>query len=66
MTYIIDYAVVSPAVLASIIENQVSNAIPMWHDAHGDYFEISIAWWDEDAVTSADLAQIERIMAPYI
>ena len=66
MTYIISYEVVSPAVLASIIEKQVPNAIPMYRNTHGDCFEISIAWWDEDKVTSHDLAQIERIMAPYV
>ena len=66
MVYVIDYALVSPAVLASLIESQVPNAIPMYRNAYGDFFEISIAWWDEDKVTSHDLAQIERIVAPYV
>lgn len=67
MVFFVDYALVSPSVLAYFITSQLPNAIPMWQDnLHSDFFEMSIAWWDEDVVTSADLALIERIVAPYV
>lgn len=67
MTFIVDYATISPSVLAYIIDHAVSNAIPMWTDRTGeDFFEMSIAWWNEDIVTSEDLHKIEVIVKPYL
>lgn len=66
MVFFISYEKVSPAVVASVIDRQIPNAVPMCRNTHGDFFELSIAWWDEDKVTSHDLAQVERIVALYM
>lgn len=65
MTFIIDYATTSPAIVEAVLLSVCGNAIPMWHDLY-DCFEVNICWWDEDSVTDADIERIREVMAPFI
>ena len=57
-TVIIEYSVVSPAVLAYIVE-KAFNCLCVWHDLGEDAFEFSI-------YKCADLAMLEDFLAEYM
>ena len=56
---IIDYAVVSPAVLATIIERAFKCALCDWFDIDEDSFEFRVMGCD-------DLEMLEDILAKYV
>jgi len=66
MDYIISYEKVSPALLATLIEKAVPNAIPMYTEINEDSFEMYINWWDENQVTYHELSEIDKIVASYL
>ena len=57
-TVIIEYAVISPSVLASIIE-KAFNCLTVWIDLNEDYFEFSV-------YGCTDLAELEDVLAEYV
>lgn len=58
-TVIIDYAKISPAVLATIVERAFSSALCDWTDIDDDYCEFRV--WGVN-----DLAMLEDILAEYV
>lgn len=58
-TVLIEYATISPAVLALIIEKAFENALCSWHDCGRDYFEFSV-------YGAGDLAELEDVLAEYV
>ena len=57
-TVIIDYAVISPSVLASRIE-RAFGCLCAWHDLSEDFFEFSV-------MGCHDLAILEDVLAEYV
>lgn len=57
-TVIIEYAVISPAVLANRVEDAL-NCLTLWKDIDEDYFEFSV-------FNCADLDILEDILAEYV
>ena len=57
-TVVIEYAKISPAVLASMIESTFK-CIATWRDVNEDYFEFSIYGCTE-------LAELEDVLAEYV
>lgn len=58
LTVIIDYTVISPAVLATIVERAVS-CLCNWKDIDEDYFEFTIFCCE-------DLVKAQGILAQYV
>lgn len=57
-TVIIEYARISPSVLANIIE-KAFNCLTVWKDLNEDYFEFSV-------YGCTDLAELEDTLAEYV
>lgn len=64
MTVIIDYAIISPAVLDREVRNATCNAVCMWREVNEDCFEFEVMGWLP--LTPSDLACIEKVLAPYV
>lgn len=64
MTVMVDYATISPLVLANLIERRVPLAVCSYRDCGEDSFEFSVCGWLP--LTSKDLAEVERILADYV
>lgn len=63
MTVIIDYATISPAVLATLVERKVPNAVCVFYD-NIDTFEFWVCGWLP--LTPQELSEVERVLAPYV
>lgn len=59
-TVIIEYATISPAVLASIIERGFS-CLCNWRDINEDYFEFSVF-----GVSADRMDELEDVLAEYV
>lgn len=59
ITVLIDYATISPAVLANIIERNFAG-MTYWADVNEDYFEFSVF------CREADASSIEKKLAQYV
>lgn len=64
MTQMIEYAMVSPAVLACEVERAVPMAVCTFHDCGEEFFEFCVCGWLP--LTADDLAKVERVLAPYV
>ena len=60
MTVIIEYATISPAVLASKIE-KASTCLCSWRDIDEDYFEFTVI-----GVCACDMDELEDMLAEYV
>ena len=60
MTVIIEYATISPAVLASKIE-KVFTCLCNWRDIDEDYFEFTVI-----GVCACDMDELEDVLAEYV
>ena len=60
MTVIIEYAVISPAVLASKIEKAFT-CLCNWRDIDEDYFEFTVI-----GVCACDMDELEDVLAEYV
>ena len=60
MTVIIEYAVISPAVLANKIEKAFS-CLCNWRDIDEDYFEFTVI-----GVCACDMDELEDVLAEYV
>jgi hypothetical protein len=58
-TVLIEYATISPAALALIIEKAFENALCSWHECGRCYFEFSVYGVGE-------LAELEDVLAEYM
>ena len=58
-TVIIEYAAISPAVLASRIEYAFEGCMCHWRDIDEDYFEFSVFFCH-------DLVELEDVLAEYM
>lgn len=58
-TVIIEYAVISPAVLASRVERAFEGCVCRWKDIDEDYFEFSVFFCH-------DLAELEDVLAEFM
>lgn len=59
-TFIIEYAMISPAVLATIVENTF-DCFCDWHDVNEDFFEFVVLWISADKV-----AELEDFLSKYL
>lgn len=59
-TVIIEYATISPAVLANRIEKAFPGCMCNWKDIDEDYFEFTVMFF------SGDLAELEDVLAEYV
>ena len=59
-TFIIEYTMISPAVLATIVENTF-DCLCNWHDVNEDFFEFVVLWISADKV-----AELEDTLAEYV
>lgn len=57
-TVIIEYAVISPAVLANRVE-RAFNCLTSWRDSNEDFFEFSV-------FDCSDLGMLEDVLAEYV
>lgn len=64
MTVIIDYATISPSVLATRIEHEVPCAVCRFSDFDEDYFEFSVEGWSP--LSLPDLVKVTNILSPYV
>lgn len=64
MTYLMDYAVISPAVLAEKISKVCGNALCMWDDINEDYYQFKIM--GQVPLTANNVVAIEKVLAPYV
>ena len=60
MTVIIEYAVISPAVLANKVEKAFS-CLCNWKDIDEDYFEFTVI-----GVCACDMDELEDVLAEYV
>ena len=60
MTVIIEYAVISPAVLATKIEKAFT-CLCNWRDIDEDYFEFTVI-----GVCACDMDELEDVLAEYV
>ena len=60
MTVIIEYAVISPAVLANKIEKAFT-CLCNWRDINEDYFEFTVI-----GVCACDMDELENVLAEYV
>ena len=60
MTVIIEYATISPAVLASKVEKTFS-CLCNWRDIDEDYFEFTVI-----GVCACDMDELEDVLAEYV
>ena len=60
MTVIIEYAVISPAVLANKIEKAFT-CLCNWRDIDEDYFEFTVI-----GVCACDMDELEDVLAEYV
>lgn len=58
-TVIINYSIISPEVLAKIIESAFEGCICLWKDIDEDYFELT-------AFFCHQLEELEGVLAEYI
>lgn len=65
MTQMVEYAMVSPAVLACEVEIAVPMAVCSFHDCGEEFFEFCVTGW-RGPLTADDLAKVERVLAPYV
>lgn len=67
ITILIEYAEVSPAVLAHLVERACPMVCIDWRDIDEDYFEFSaFPWMGEPDLSADELALIEEVLAPYV
>ena len=59
-TFVIEYATISPAVLATIVENTF-DCFCDWHDVNEDFFEFVVLWFSADKV-----AELEDFLSKYL
>ena len=52
-TFVIEYARISPAVLATIVENTF-DCFCDWHDVNEDFFEFVVLWISADKVAELE------------
>lgn len=64
MTVMVDYATISPSVLAMLVEHRVPMAVCSFTDCGKDSFEFSVCGWLP--LTSKELAEVERVLADYV
>lgn len=70
MTYVLDYAYVSPTIVANRIRNSIPGVACMCHDLNEDMFEISVAMYNGigkyRAMTPTEISVLQAILKPYI
>ena len=58
--FVIKYAMISPAVLATIVENTF-DCFCDWHDVNEDFFEFVVLW-----ISAYKVAELEDFLSEYL
>lgn len=64
MTVTIEYATIDPITLANLVQKEVYGTMVTFQDINEDYFELSVIGWLP--LTSKQLSDVERVLAPYV
>jgi hypothetical protein len=67
LTFVCDYALISPAVLATRIECEVLVAVADWQDVDEDRFVFRVmVLFDGEDFTPSEVELINSLVAPYL